>query len=632
MVLPNICSYVEQHDVHAARLTIKETFEFAFQCRTGGKHENVGVADSKLGSQYDAEQFTENLTMESLGLAHVADTFVGDEDIRGISGGQRRRVTVGEMMQSQSPVACADEISTGLDAAVAHDICRSIVTFAKAAKTTRVVSLLQPGPEVFSLFDEVIILSEGYLVYAGPIDSVVDYFEDLGYKLPATVDVADFLQSLPTPDGALYFHPPEGSQQTHYTSEGFAEAFEESEAGERVRDELNANRMCMWKAANDTSTQDEETAKAQVVVPTPDEFKVEFQNSFLRSTKLNFVRHLTLWKRDKGYIIGRCCENIGMAVASGGILFGNAKVEWDQDAPLDDEASKAVAKLMSSVFGALYMASYYIVQGAMVNAPEELTDRGIHYKHADASFYQSLSFAIGRVVATFPQRAIDITVFGLPLYWMVGLYADAGAFFIYLLLLFCLIVLEKVLFGVTVATMKTKQNILGIGSFILLLQLLFSGYIVFPDAIPGYYKWLYYINPMGWVFQALLLNEFLTDKYQDGESLLRSRGFPEERAWIGWGFLFLIFVSIMITSVMAYALKKVRFEATKPKGTATLHLRTEDSEFDGKSFGLPFTPVDLTFENIEYEVMTSTGKETIKILNGISGSLRAGRLCALMGR
>lgn len=632
MMLPNICSYVEQHDVHAARLTIKETFEFAFQCRAGGKHHNVGVSDSNVGRKYDSMQFTENITIETLGLAHVADTFVGDEDIRGISGGQRRRVTVGEMMQSQSPVACADEISTGLDAAVAFDICRSIVTAAKAANTTRIMSLLQPGPEVFSLFDEVIILSEGYLVYAGPIGGVVDYFEDLGYHLPATVDVADFLQSLPTPDGAMYFHPPEGSQQTHYTSKGFAEVFNESEAGQAIREELDTNLMCKWKTAKDTSTKDEEVANARVVVPTPDEFKVEFQNSFRRSTKLNFKRHLTLWTRDIGYIIGRCCENVGMAIATGGILFGNAKVSWDQGAPIDEEASKAILELQSSVFGALYMASFYVVQGAMVNAPEELDGRGIHYKHANANFYQSLSFAIGRLVATFPQRAIDITVFGLPLYWMVGLYADAGAFFIYLLLLFWLIVVEKILFGITVAVVRTKQNVLGIGSFIMLLQLLFSGYIVFPDAIPGYYDWLYYINPMAWVFQGLLLNEFLTDKYQDGGAILLSRGFPEDKAWIGWGFLFLILVSIVATFVLAYALKKVRFEATRPNRTATVDLHAEDAEFDGKSFTLPFIAVDLTFENIEYEVKASTGKETIKILNGVSGCFRAGRLCAFMGR
>ena len=86
-------------------------------------------------------------------------------------------------MQGNPPVACADEISTGLDAAVAYDICKSIVDYSKAVKTTRIVSLLQPGPETFALFDEVIVMSEGYVVYAGPVEEVVDHFESLDFPV-----------------------------------------------------------------------------------------------------------------------------------------------------------------------------------------------------------------------------------------------------------------------------------------------------------------------------------------------------------------------------------------------------------------------------------------------------------------
>jgi ABC-type multidrug transport system ATPase subunit len=143
MILPNLVSFVAQLDNHAPYLTVKETFDFAFQSRTGGTHLSLGVKG--IAADLDKENFTENLTIDGLDLAHVANTFVGNNDVRGVSGGQRRRVTVGEMMQGQNPVACADEISTGLDAAVTHDIVHSIVIFAKKAMTTRIISLLQPG-------------------------------------------------------------------------------------------------------------------------------------------------------------------------------------------------------------------------------------------------------------------------------------------------------------------------------------------------------------------------------------------------------------------------------------------------------------------------------------------------------
>ena len=86
MILPNIVSFVGQLDNHAPYLTVKETFEFAHNCRTGRKSSEDANADSSVSAD-----FTENLTIEGLDLAHVADTFVGNDDVRGVSGGQRRR-------------------------------------------------------------------------------------------------------------------------------------------------------------------------------------------------------------------------------------------------------------------------------------------------------------------------------------------------------------------------------------------------------------------------------------------------------------------------------------------------------------------------------------------------------------
>ncbi len=116
IVLQNIVTYVGQLDSHAPFLTVQETFDFAANCRIGvNKRKEAG--DSK-------DILSENLTIDGLDLAVCRDTFVGDANNRGVSGGQRRRVTLGEMMVGQNPVACADEISTGLDAAVTYDISR----------------------------------------------------------------------------------------------------------------------------------------------------------------------------------------------------------------------------------------------------------------------------------------------------------------------------------------------------------------------------------------------------------------------------------------------------------------------------------------------------------------------------
>lgn len=355
-----------QLDIHAPYLTVKETFDFAYQCRTGkgGLDDGDGDNSNDLGPASPKQVHSENLTISGLGLAHVADTFVGNADVRGVSGGQRRRVTVGEMMQGQTPVACADEISTGLDAAVTYDICKSIVEFSKAMRTTRIVSLLQPGPETFALFDQVVVLSEGYVVYAGPVEEVVDYFARLGYRLPATMDVADFLQSVTTADGALLFDVDTSPYDHHLSSQEFAAAFSNSRQAARIRDELDGDSRYSW---NDP------TAHGAAVIPK--QFSIRYQNTWIQAATLNFQRHLTLWWRDKGFLIGKMFENIGMAVATGGILFGKAVIPAGlipADNPPTQTQVIAFQTIQDGVYAALFMTCLHILLGTTTSAPDDI--------------------------------------------------------------------------------------------------------------------------------------------------------------------------------------------------------------------------------------------------------------------
>lgn len=89
---------------------------------------------------------------------------------------------------------CSDEISTGLDAATTYDICKILGETTRMRHTVRIVSLLQPPPETVALFDELILLGEGRILYAGPVDEVTQHFKSLGYEQPDRMDPADWLQ------------------------------------------------------------------------------------------------------------------------------------------------------------------------------------------------------------------------------------------------------------------------------------------------------------------------------------------------------------------------------------------------------------------------------------------------------
>ncbi|RLN81143.1 hypothetical protein BBO99_00003954, partial [Phytophthora kernoviae] len=205
--LPQIVSYVAQDDNHLPTLSVKETLEFAHACNGGGllkrdeehlRHGDMAENQAALNAAHDMYKHYPDIIIRQLGLEKCQSTAVGDAMLRGVSGGERKRVTTGEMAFGNKFVMMMDEISTGLDSASTFDIVSTQRSLAKTFGKTVVISLLQPSPEVFSLFDNVLLLNDGYVMYHGPCNEVLGYFEKLGFKCPPDRDVADFLMDLST--------------------------------------------------------------------------------------------------------------------------------------------------------------------------------------------------------------------------------------------------------------------------------------------------------------------------------------------------------------------------------------------------------------------------------------------------
>jgi ABC-type multidrug transport system ATPase subunit len=145
------------------------------------------------------------MIMRILGLSAQADTIVGDVLTRGISGGERRRVTLGEMLCGSQDVFLMDSISNGLDSSTTFDIIDTLKKAARNLGKTMVVALLQPPPEVYKLFDHVIIFATGgRIIFQGKTEDVQPYFRSIGYKCPPRKDEADFVVEVSTDQGSLY--------------------------------------------------------------------------------------------------------------------------------------------------------------------------------------------------------------------------------------------------------------------------------------------------------------------------------------------------------------------------------------------------------------------------------------------
>ncbi|KAL8527701.1 hypothetical protein ACS0TY_005518 [Phlomoides rotata] len=132
--------------------------------------------------------------LKILGLDVCADTPFGDAMTRGVSSGQKKRLTIAVELVSNPSIIFMDEPTTGLDARAAIKIVSFLQQLAHITDATIVVSLLQPAPETFDLFDDLILIGEGKIIYHGPRSDVLDFFSGYGFRCPQRKGVADFLQ------------------------------------------------------------------------------------------------------------------------------------------------------------------------------------------------------------------------------------------------------------------------------------------------------------------------------------------------------------------------------------------------------------------------------------------------------
>jgi ABC-type multidrug transport system ATPase subunit len=209
-VLPKLAAYVPQTDFHTALMTVTETFAFAFDCMEAGRHA-AWLDKSEMTEEMqatlkmmDEKKAKVRVLIKVLGLVNAKDTIVGNAFVRGVSGGEKRRVSCGEMLVGSTSVLLLDSISNGLDSSTTHDIICALSRAAQTFNKTIAVALLQPPPLTFEVFQRLVLMAEGYIIFSGPTSEALPYFQSLGFFLPERKDVADWLVELPTSQVRLH--------------------------------------------------------------------------------------------------------------------------------------------------------------------------------------------------------------------------------------------------------------------------------------------------------------------------------------------------------------------------------------------------------------------------------------------
>lgn len=647
-------AYVSQHDDHIGELTVRETLDFAARCQGVGSRfellEELERREKHLGIQPDPHidafmkgtavkgirhSLSTDYILKVLGLEVCADVVVGSEMLRGISGGQKKRVTTGEMIVGPKKTLFMDEISTGLDSSTTYQIVKATREFVHLLRGTVLMALLQPAPETFELFDDIILLAEGHIVYMGPANQSVSFFESEGFILPERKGIADFLQEVTSlKDQGQYWSQNLGPY-TYKSVEQLTMAFKKSSIGREQGRYLS-------QPFNKTLSHPQALITTPYALPSWDIFKTCIGREWL------------LIKRNRFLYVFRTCQVILLSVICS-TLFVRTRIH-----PIDEQN------------GYLYMGTlFFALIHMMFNAFTEMTltvwRLPVFYKQRDNMFYPAWAFSVPGWIMRIPYSFIEALIWSLICYFIIGLAPEANLFFRYFLFLFLMHQTGIGLFRTIGAIGRNMVISNTFGSFALLVFLVLGGFILSKEDIPRGWIWGYWVTPLSYAQNAIAVNEFLATRWQimspnvEGVplymSILTSKGMYYKQYWYTIGALALIGYTFLFNLTLTLALKYLqplgRQQTIIPekllneqletrKGTTNLLVSVgvgkKQLHQEKKGMILPFKPLALTFDDMSYFVnmppeMKEKGIKSpkLQLLHNVSGAFRPSILTALMG-
>ncbi|EZG59147.1 putative ABC transporter [Gregarina niphandrodes] len=197
-------AYVMQEDFFLQRLTVRETVVFAARLRLGHL-------------SYDDQVARADGVLDALGLQVCKDVLIGGSEVKGISGGQRKRVSIAVALLDEPRVLFLDEPTSGLDAALAFDVIQTLRKIAEDKGRTIVCTIHQPRNEVYAMFDRLLLLRTGKCIYHGPCEGALEFFAKIGHPCPDDYNPADFFLDLLTEAGNVTDNQRTGEKQATET-------------------------------------------------------------------------------------------------------------------------------------------------------------------------------------------------------------------------------------------------------------------------------------------------------------------------------------------------------------------------------------------------------------------------------
>ncbi|KAL3693667.1 hypothetical protein R1sor_007318 [Riccia sorocarpa] len=474
--------FVTQDDILFPVLTVRETLVFAALLRLKMSHrEKISRAETVL---------------RELGLERCQNTIVGGPFVRGVSGGERKRTSIGYEILVDPSLLLLDEPTSGLDSSTALKILQVLRANAQVGRVI-VTTIHQPSSRMYYMFDKLILLSEGQPLYFGPARDAVDYFASLHFEPLLPMNPADFLIDLATGITSDMTVPPEltkknllsdHSPRTEPDSQQKTET--KIDLGEEEDQRQLVLKLLRSKYRSNLEGTVKEKLRADDVVPSELKAAILVKKSWTSSLLFQFV---TLSRRNskarrKDYLnVLRLGQGIAVALLLC-MLWWRSELETEQD----------IRDQVGLLFYITIFWCTFSMWSTMMVFPME---KNYLSKERAADMYRLSAYFLSSTFCDLLAELVHPTIFMPLVYFTVGLKGDVSAFILTMLSIYLIVVTAQA-FGEFFGAVTLNFKTVGIASaMIMLIFLLAGGYYV--KNIPVFVGWVRYVSLVYYGFRLL---------------------------------------------------------------------------------------------------------------------------------
>jgi len=510
-------AFVAQDDSLNPTATPREAIRFSAKMRL-----------PKDTTEDELDTLTCNMLSE-LGLTDCADTMIGGELIKGISGGERKRTSVGVELVVKPAIVFLDEPTSGLDSFSAMQLVEVLHKVAHAGSSV-IFTIHQPASEIFNSFNHLILLNKGRSMYQGSVKDVPSFFSDHGYKMPDNYNPADWVMKV--------------AQQTSVEELNKHGFFKENES------DFSPTMRQHWTSPA-TSSDEVEGVDALGRSKHGKTEEPSDKISLIEQTKELFLREMSSLKRDKVAVGARFGITIFLNTLFGVIFYKVAGKDNAEQSNLQSHFGASVMILLSSMFGT--------AQPALFSIPVE---RPVFLREYSTNHYSVYSYFASRLVVEAFITFLQVLVSCVITYFLIDFQSP---FIIFFMAIYCLGMASTavaVLLGCAVDDAKLAQEMLPI---LFVPQMLFAGFFVRISLIPIWLQWIQYVCSLTYGLRLVVYYEFKDCADGSGKAadncneLLDSLNIDNDDTWWYWVTLLGMFCFLRICAVSILKKKATKF-------------------------------------------------------------------------